>query len=252
VNDKTPKQDLRTVYPDLAPKPGEAPPREHRAPRSPRPMNIVPEIGKHGLAVGKNGSGKTTTVASLIVPASQVYPVLVIDSKGDGSLEQLPGARVVTLPKDIEFDGLEIYKPEGLLNTSDYLDGVLQLAYETKRSMYVYIDEMYQVCSRPQPSLGLSNLLMRGRHRSVNGRPVRMSTLMSSQRPSWIPRHCGTEATYFYVHDLALPDDRKRMAELTGMPSLAMQPGPNHEFWFYKTGMGEPILCRINKRKELT
>lgn len=211
-------------------------------------MNITPQIGTHALIVGQTGSGKTTTARTLLQSIAGRYPVLVIDSKGDGSLEQMAGASVATLPSQLRFPRgkkpLWVYKPEGVLNEPEYLDLVLQQAYESGRSLYVYIDETYQVCSTGKPGRGLSNLLMRGRHRRIGNRDVRCSVLMSAQRPAWIPRHCGTEATSYYIHRL-MEEDRKRMIEYTGSRNILTDPPDRHQFYFYRHGMPEAIKMQI-------
>src|SRR3954468_16303719 len=104
-----------------------------------RAWNIVPEPGQHMAIVGKNGSGKT--YSSLVIDEQIVragYPLLVIDSKGETKYDRL-GGEVVTLPSKLKFDRVEIYRPEGLLNTPAYLDAVLQRAFDAKRTLYIDI-----------------------------------------------------------------------------------------------------------------
>src|SRR6266496_2728126 len=130
-------------------------------------MNICPGIGEHALIVGKTGSGKTTTFTQLAVAIRQSFPLFIVDTKGDSTLEGVPGAVVLTKPSQIQLTGVEIYRPEGELNTEPLLDAVLHSVFLAGKSMYVYIDELSQVSGQQRPGQGLANLVQRGRDRTV-------------------------------------------------------------------------------------
>jgi len=207
------------------------------------PRNIVPQLGQHSIAVGKTGSGKTTTTVELLRVIRVRYPIVIIDTKGERAFDRL-GGHVVTDPRKLTLSSLEIYRPEGAMNTAPLLDSVLDAIYQEGRSLYVYIDELYNVSGGIRPRLGLSNILMRGRERTVHGRQVRLSLLQSTQRPSWIPGICFTESTHFYCHRLQTRKDRKTIADHLG-EELVEAKLTGHEFFYYTPELDAPVKTHI-------
>jgi hypothetical protein len=211
-----------------------------------RQWNIVPQPGQHMAIVGKNGSGKT--FSSLVIDQQIIragYPLLVIDSKGERKYNALPNVQIIEVPSKLKFRGVEVYRPEGMLNTPEYLDAVLQRAFERKVTLYVDIDEVYQLVTGPRPGPGLANCLMRGRERWDGGRRVRLSIIGKSQRPAWVPRHLFTESRLFLMHSV-MEQDRDKMSEYMG--DTVKQPIAGHYAWFYHDSMPAPEKILIRRQ----
>lgn len=179
--------------------------------------SILPEKGQRTLTAGATGSGKTyfNVWAMLHEPHA---PMLIFDTKDEEKFPTLPKARVVTT-----WDG-----PEGVIETTDdetvdyivfrpavaelaepdKLDAYLHRAYELAGSggplagVPIYIDEIYSFHKNGRAGPGLVALLTRGRSRGL-------TTLMSTQRPSFLSRFAITESQRFYIFRLVDRRDRQ-------------------------------------------
>ena len=68
-----------------------------------------------------------------------------------------------------------------------------------------------------------------------------------SQRPSGIPSISPANSSYYFVFNLYLKADRKRMVDATGMDELDKLP-KGHNFWYYKMGEEKPIRAVLKLR----
>ena len=233
-------------------------------------MNLTPEIGQRGALVGRTGSGKTTTAIALLEAALYSYPVVIVDTKGVRAFEQLPGYiyedsgdLLGALDDDPTGKYAYIYRPEGEDNEARSLDHFLQRVYDSRISMYVYIDETYQVVEgTTKPARGLANLIMRGRYRETTDSPVpvEVTVICGTQRPSWVPKIIFTEADHFYIHSLSNYDDLHLMASYTD-PLIQDEPAgaqipeispeiTKHDFYYYNIADQLPELAHVNLEDE--
>lgn len=61
-----------------------------------------------------------------------------------------------------------------------------------------------------------------------------------SQRPSGVPLIATANSNYFFVFNMMLPQDRKRMVDATGMTELDEIP-QGHNFWYCELGDMHPV-----------
>jgi hypothetical protein len=205
---------------------------------------VTPELGEHVVFVGQNGSGKTTSAIVLLERCAYKAPVMVLDTKPESDLEQLPGVIVNTPAEALASpEWCVIYRPDREFNNPIELDAFLSALYDQMRpSQYVYIDETYHVVQGFKPGTGVADILMRGRKRvdPRTGTDIRLSVLASSQRPRWIPLAFWTESRHFYAHYLKSRDDRMAVSTYTGWPDLVVdKPVRGHEFYYYRENVDE-------------
>lgn len=213
-------------------------------------LNLTPRLGERGIFVGRTGSGKTTSAVHVLRAMGRLHRVVIIDSKGDEILEKVTD-RIETDPRRaLRMDDSVIYRPETVDNQADRLDAFLMALYNQRESLVVYLDEVNQIAPSPIPPLGLDNLLRRGRLRKVRGEraPIRVSTLMATQRPSRIPVSCFTESEHFYIHRL-MRRDRAKLAEEIQSDRVVDDPVRGHEFYYWSVNLEEPIKLVMPKPK---
>ena len=200
-------------------------------------------MGEHVTLVGQTGSGKTTSAIVLLERAANVAPVIVIDTKPEDALEQLPGV-IYNNPHEAlkSPDWITIYRPNDEHAQPEQVGAFLQAVYEQQRpNLYLYIDETFHAVSRSgRPEEGIANILMRGRSRihKETGQKLRMSVIASSQRPRWIPLSFWTESTHFFMHHLRAKDDRITMASYIGFNDLLVNNPPmGHNFYYFRNNV---------------
>lgn len=205
--------------------------------------------GERGLLVGQTGSGKTQN-AIFQLRHAPVYPVLVFDTKIEDSFFALPqGDETLDLVQSV--DELTRYSKQPPKQWADYilirpaineiqdfsaLNEYCGLAYHRFGPATVYFDEAYNWHDRGTPPPNLIGLLTRGRSKGK-------TTLIGTQRPSWISRFCFTEAQKHFIHFLGDERDRKTLDAV--IPNFSTLPDPpEFHFWRYKVGSRQiPQLC---------
>lgn len=192
--------------------------------------------GERGLLVGQTGSGKSEN-GIFHLQHAPVFPVIMYDTKIEDNLFKAAGENdtleVVNSFKDFydisvlskrEMPDYILVRPEAHeLIDVDLLDKYLQLGYDHFGASFHYIDETYNWHNRGQCGAGLLGLLTRGRSKGK-------TTLMATQRPSWISRFCFTESQKFYVHQLLDMRDRKTLDSM--IPEFSTLPKPD-KYHFY-------------------
>ncbi|MNW22329.1 hypothetical protein D3C71_2237420 [compost metagenome] len=53
-----------------------------------------------------------------------------------------------------------------------------------------------------------------------------------------------SQATHFFVFNLALPADRKKMVDVSGASEFFDRPG-GHDFWYWSDGMENAVKARL-------
>ena len=209
-------------------------------------IDIQLRPGERGLLVGQTGSGKTAGAIWQIAHTAQ--RVIICDTKGEPAFDSFPireeetriqVATVADLKAALQDKRGAAYiilrPPPGALADMALMDAYLECAYRYGQGWMVFIDELYQWHSGGRAGPGLIGLLTRGRSKGT-------STLMATQRPSWVTRFALTEATRYYVYRLIDQADRKRLGEVIEGFSDTLNPPPFH--WWYSHNGDRAILMK--------
>lgn len=111
-------------------------------------------------------------------------------------------------------------------------------------NVVVYIDEVYGVVDiGKKPGTYLMACYTRGRERGIG-------MVAATQRPTWVPLVIFSEAEWFFVFQLLLPDDRRRVAGFVG-EQVEQRITDKHGFWTYNTAWNTPIYTdRFRPRQD--
>ncbi len=189
--------------------------------------DIAPGMTDRAAFVGQTGSGKTT----LAQEVCRLRPwVVALDPKGmlewDGYEvhERLSALTKAKRPR-------LIYRPvyEELAD-EETIDTFFEFVYE-RRNCVLYVDEIYAVAQGDSYPWFFGACLTRGRERGI-------STYVATQRPSRVPQVMLSESEHVFVFNLKLPQDRERIADITGMDDGQFRL-PAHEF-YYIPQVGDP------------
>lgn len=205
----------------------------------PGKRNIIPQRGERALVVGHTGSGKTA-FARFLLENVETSPIIIYDTKIEDKFISLPGSIIVTNDNqlrdalDMETVDYIIYRPElEIVMDPMALDDLLTTHYNDYHDTVAYIDEIFQFHKGSRHGPGLMSLLTRGRARNI-------TTIMCTQRPSFLSRFCITESQRFYVFRLIDQQDKKRLGDV--IPEFANRSDPeDFGFWYYHTKEKEPV-----------
>lgn len=187
---------------------------------------IAPGPTDRAAFVGQTGSGKTT----LAQEVCKLRPwVVAFDPKGmlewagyerHERLAELTKAKAPRL----------IYRPvyEELAD-DETVDAFFEWIYE-RRNCVLYVDEVFAIAHGDVYPWFFGACLTRGRERGI-------VVYIASQRPSRVPQVMLSESEHIYVFNLKLPQDRERVADITGLEDTQLVL-PKHEF-FYAPQVGE-------------
>jgi hypothetical protein len=227
-------------------------------------MGLLLEPGQRGFLAGKTGSGKSQN-GMFQLQNALVWPRFILDTKIEDSFfsvpkddEQLevvndfPSLKAMKQRTWDEFPDYVLIRPNAdEVREFEPLNDYTNFLYNNFGEIFIYFDELgnwHDVSGRT--GTGLLNLLTRGRSRGK-------TTLMTSQRPSWINRSCLTETDKFYIHRLQDARDASTLANV--VPDFdKMGHPPKFHFWHYDTSadMDRPQLyapvpeTKIDKKKK--
>lgn len=204
--------------------------------------NYIP-TNRHVLIVGMTGTGKSFLAENYL---SGYDFVVKLDTKnetderlreGRSAWKDLKENEDFTIVRNIDLlDDCEtnkiIYVPPYEEQNEDTFNQFFKWIFERENTI-VWIDELMSVGTSARYPKELGRLYQQGRSKNVG-------IWACSQRPSSIPLIVGANSSYFFTFDMALPQDRKRMVEITGMPELIEMP-TGFSFWYYKMGDRKPV-----------
>lgn len=210
---------------------------------------MLNEIKTHSdertFITGQTGSGKTFLARELL---RNVTRLIVIDTKGE--LTNWNTENYDVWVEDAIKRGERVRArviPPIADDLEEYYEDIFKLAYSAG-GIVVYVDEVYAVIPPgSKPGKWFTALYTQGRTREVG-------VVACSQRPTWIPIFCMSEAQHYFVFRLNFPDDRDRIAKTAGMTELTRPIYDPHGFYYYKSGVREvQYVERIHpqQRKEV-
>jgi len=209
------------------------------------------KVDEHVFIAGKTGSGKTA-VASVYLAG---FPrVVKMDEKGDAlrdiregispwSMVDQKRLAVVTSLQHLQ-DELQNKERTHIIYCADHTEInptshnlFYRMCYDAE-DLTVWTDELFAVSPNPQviPEY-LQAIYTRGRTRNV-------SSWGLTQRPKGISSLPVSQSTHVFGFNLRLPDDRKRMVELTGVPEFQYNPGL-YKFWYWNDRMDNAIKAQL-------
>lgn len=211
--------------------------------------NTIPS-NKHVLVCGMTGTGKSYLCEHY---TKGFEYVVKLDTKGETDERLLQGLSA--------WEGLEENKDFTIVRNIEELDEV-----ETKKIIYVpdydeqneetfnrffrwcfdrtntviWIDELMSIGSVQKYPRELGRVMTQGRSKNVG-------VWACTQRPSGIPSIVPSNCSYFFVFDMTLPQDRKKLVDVTGMLEMYELPH-DYNFWYYKMGERKTVKAvLVNK-----
>lgn len=198
---------------------------------------------EHVFVAGKTGTGKTWLARKYLTGYKNV---VCLDTKGTTIWPELPGTKWNDSTKQLIDGGKEIslirrldqiesvdtpkliYRPDPQEMTEEYYDAFFKWVYY-RRHTVVWIDELLSIGTPYKMPFHYKACLTRGRELNVG-------VWSLTQRPSGIPTLAMSEATHFIVFDLNMPQDRHKIAEITGMTEFLEKPSTEYgkySFWYH-------------------
>lgn len=211
------------------------------------PSNMI-KIDEHVFIPGMTGSGKSFLAEVYLAGYDHV---IKLDSKGEvyerrkkgepawrGLVE---GKDYVVIENLADLSAAEtpkiIYAPSFEEQTQEFYNALCKYVYERENTI-LWIDELMAVAesSRTYP-LYLKALYTRGRSKNVG-------VWALTQRPVDIPAIATANSTHFFVFDLMLEQDRKKMCDVTGRGEFIRPPG-KFNFLYFKNGSPTVTKARL-------
>lgn len=184
----------------------------------------MPEKTDRAAFVGQTGSGKTTLARFVLM--TRPY-VVVFDPKGQMDVQKdWPSYRLHTHLAELvqATEARLIYRPVyDELSNDETMDEFFEWVYLRKNTT-LYVDEIYAVAHGDVYPWYLGACLTRGRERGIQ-------VFIASQRPSRVPQVMFSEAEHVYCFNLKMPQDRERIADITGIAKEDLAQ-PKHQFYY--------------------
>lgn len=211
--------------------------------------NIIPP-DKHVLVVGATGTGKSVLAEQYLKGYQYVVKLDTKDetnerrraglSPWEGLVEGEDFTVVYRFEDldDVETDKI-IYVPPYEEQTRETFEQFFMWIFNRENTI-VWIDELMSIGSVNSYPFALGKLYQQGRSKGCG-------IWACSQRPSGIPSISPANSSYYFVFNLYLKADRKRMVDATGMDELDKLP-KGHNFWYYKMGEEKPIRAVLKLR----
>jgi ABC-type oligopeptide transport system ATPase subunit len=180
----------------------------------------LPKKDSRTVIVGKTGCGKTTLAIRLLNLYQRVF---VLDSKGELRLSNYTVCDTLDKVERTKYNRI-IYAPNAReLLDKNTIDDFFSYVYN-QRDCCIYIDELLSITQHQfDLTYHLKAILTRGRSRNI-------ACIMSTQSPMRLPHYVLSQAEFYYVFQLRLPQDRRRIYEITGLSEEKQQSLKKYEF----------------------
>lgn len=202
---------------------------------------------KHVLICGMTGTGKSFLCENYL----RGYKYVVkLDTKDETDERYAQGlspwsglkegkdftvCRDLDMLDDIETDKI-IYVPSYDDQTEENFNIFFNWIF-ARGNTILWIDELMSVGTVQRFPRALGRIMQQGRSKGVG-------VWACTQRPSGIPAIVPASCSYFFVFDMALPQDRKKLMETTGMPEMMTMP-TGYNFWYYRMGDRQTVKATL-------
>lgn len=225
-----------------------------------KPTQIPPN--EHVFIGGRTGTGKTWTARKYLTGYTHVA---VLDTKGEFAWPEVGFHRLVTKGKNGTPDIIRYRNdnPEGITLVTHLADMAkvktdkiiyrpaweeLNLAFYNsfyewiyrRRNTVVFTDEAMSVSPNPSVIPEYYKACL------TRGRELGIGVWSASQRPSGIAQIIISESNHILAFDLNMPQDRKKLAEISGAPEFLEKPG-HFKFWYYNVNQENAILAQLKE-----
>lgn len=202
-------------------------------------MSIIKQ-GEHSFIAGLTGSGKSE-LAQIYLSGKD--NAICLDTKGTEEWWRIPDVKVFTrLDELVKFTyGKAIYRPRWEELNQNYFNSFFEWIYK-RGNTDVWIDEAMNVC----PNATVIPEYYKGC--LTRGRTLGISVWSLTQRPKTIPLVIMSEAKHFFIFDLNLEADRKRIMEIVPYDEINLVPSKVYEefsFWYYNSKLDKPVIGKI-------
>lgn len=195
---------------------------------------------EHVFIAGRTGSGKTYFARKYLAGYQNVF---VLDTKATLDWPEVPEEEKTTIKHLAELNNVTtlkvIYQPAPEEMNLDFYDAFFKYLY-FRGNTICWIDEVMSVT--PNPSVipfHYKAILTRGRELGV-------AAWSLTQRPSGISQLPISEASHVISFDLNMPQDRKKLAEVSGAAEFLEKPG-RFKFWYYNVRQEHAILAQLKE-----
>jgi len=203
---------------------------------------------------GGTGSGKSA-LTEIYLAGSNFPHVVKIDTKGEYYERKTLGIpawkglvegedyQVVFKLKDLEFADKPkiIYVPDYDEQEFQYYDAFFKWIYE-RQNTTVWVDELMSICDNPHKIPRMMKAVY------TRGRSRRTCVWACSQRASEIPNIILSNTQVFFIFQMNLESDRKKLVMMTDQKEFMIKP-EKYFFWFYKIGNNKPVLATLKMRE---
>lgn len=229
------------------------------------------DISEHVFIAGRTGTGKTQLDRVYLCNMPNVY---VMDTKRTLKWHEIPGT--IWEADEIGTDGKVTRYNFGLIDGKDKLavaetiDQFFSMVKTFPKVIYrpsldewgnqdiynrfyrycfergnciAWTDELTAVC--PNPAVIPPFL----KHIYTQGRELLVSSWGNTQRPSGIPQITISEATHFFVFDLNLEADRKKLVDITGVQEFMTRP-KGHKFWYTNIYRDDAVMLELTLKNK--
>lgn len=212
-----------------------------------KPPNSIGD-DEHVFIAGMTGSGKSVLARTYLSGYKTVWKLdikgeaLMDIKKGKDPWPELPNKKKLSIVTRLShFENVDtpyiIYCPEHDEMDDEYYDMFLRMAYY-RQNLKVWIDEAMAVSTNPQHlPPHYKAILTRGRSRDT-------AIWSLSQRPAGISNTIISQCTHVFSFNLQLPQDRKRVSDITGCPEFLNRP-QGHNFWYWRDGWEEAVKAKL-------
>ena len=193
---------------------------------------------KHVFVAGMTGTGKSYLAERYLTGYEYVVKLDTKDETDERLSEGKSAWYGLEIHKDFEivrnFDDLDTVETKKIIFVPSYDDQTEEVFNKFFRWVFergntiVWVDELMSIGTTQKFPRELGRIYQQGRSKGV-------AVWACTQRPSGIPSIAPANSSYFFVFAMALPQDRQKMRDITGMPEM-MEMTEGYEFWYYKMG----------------